>query len=184
MTEISDEIQVEDLTEAQAAAELARLAKEIGRHDKLYYQQDEPEISDADYDALRRRNDAIEARFPALVRDDSPSRNVGAAPATGFAKVTHRVPMLSLSNAFTAEDVADFLGRIRRFLGLEDSEAVDVVAEAKIDGLSMSLLYEDGRLDQAGRDALAEGLTAQLSDEEFNATLDGSIQSIFDASNT
>ncbi len=165
MTENFAKIPVDDLTEAQATAELARLAQEIGRHDRLYYQQDQPEISDADYDALRRRNDAIEARFPALIRDDSPSRNVGAAPATGFAKVTHRVPMLSLSNAFTTEDVADFLGRIRRFLGLVESEAVDVVAEAKIDGLSMSLLYEDGRLVTGatrGDGAVGEDVTANV----------------------
>ncbi len=165
MTETLAKIPVENLTEAQAAAELSRLAEAIRYHDTLYHQQDAPEISDADYDALRRRNDAIEAHFPALVRDDSPSRSVGAAPVTGFAKVTHRVPMLSLSNAFAAEDVADFLGRIRRFLGLEDSEPVDVVAEAKIDGLSMSLLYEDGRLVTGatrGDGAVGEDVTANV----------------------
>ena len=165
MTKTYAEIPVDDLTEAQAEVELARLAEDIRYHDKLYHQQDAPEISDADYDALRRRNDGIEARFPALIRDDSPNKSVGAAPAAGFAKVTHRLPMLSLSNAFTAEDVADFLGRIRRFLGLEESEAVDVVAEAKIDGLSMSLLYEDGRLVTAatrGDGAVGEDVTANV----------------------
>ena len=165
MSDDTAHISVEDLTDAQARAELERLAKEIGRHDLLYHQEDAPEISDADYDALRRRNEAVEARFPQLVRDDSPSKSVGAAPATGFAKVTHRVPMLSLSNAFSDEDVADFLGRIRRFLGLEESEPVDVVAEAKIDGLSMSLLYEDGRLVRGatrGDGAVGEDVTANV----------------------
>ncbi len=139
-------VSVEALTPKQAAAELKRLAKAILHHDRLYYQRDQPEISDADYDALRQRNEAIEARFPELVRADSPSQRVGAEPVAGFAKVAHKVAMLSLSNAFGDDDVADFLARIRRFLGLGKAEAVDVVAEAKIDGLSMSLLYEGGRL--------------------------------------
>ncbi|MEE8271270.1 MAG: NAD-dependent DNA ligase LigA [Alphaproteobacteria bacterium] len=139
-------VAVAALTAAQAAAELDALAGEIRTHDDAYYQRDAPQISDADYDALRLRNEAIEQRFPDLVRVDSPSRRVGAAPAAGFAKVTHRVAMLSLANAFTDEDVADFLARIRRFLSLDESESVGVVAEAKVDGLSMSLLYQDGRL--------------------------------------
>ena len=141
-----EEKPVEALSEAEAEAELARLAESILHHDRLYYQDAQPEISDADYDKLRQRNDAIEARFPALVRADSPSRRVGVEVAAGFAKVTHRVPMLSLSNVFTDEDVAEFLARIRRFLGLSETDVVDIVAEAKIDGLSMSLLYRDGRL--------------------------------------
>ncbi|MGE5271239.1 MAG: NAD-dependent DNA ligase LigA [Thiohalocapsa sp.] len=140
---------VELLTEEEAAAELARLASEIAHHDQLYYAKDAPEISDAAYDELRRRNSAIEARFPELIRDDSPSRRVGAAPAAGFAKVTHRVPMLSLQNAFDDADVRDFFDRIRRFLRRgEDAvgEDVEVVAEPKIDGLSAALRYEEGRL--------------------------------------
>lgn len=137
------------LTPEEAAAELERLAAEIARHDRLYHQQDAPEIADADYDALVRRNAEIEALFPELRRSDSPSGRVGAAPASGFAKVRHAVPMLSLSNAFTAEEAADFVGRVRRFLGLSADEPVAVVAEPKIDGLSMSLRYERGELVRA-----------------------------------
>ena len=135
-----------ELTEEQAEAELERLAKEIAEHDKRYYQDDAPTVSDAEYDALRQRNNAIEARFPELIRADSPSRRVGAQPARGFAKVRHAVPMLSLDNAFSDEDVADFAGRIRRFLGLTPDEPLVFTAEPKIDGLSLSLRYEDGKL--------------------------------------
>ena len=156
---------IEALSADQAAAELERLAAEIRQHDEAYYQRDEPAVTDAEYDALRRRNEAIEARFPELQRADSPSLSVGAKPAAGFAKVTHRVPMLSLSNAFTEQDVADFLSGIRRFLKLGDSEPVDIVAEAKIDGLSMSLLYEKGRLVTGatrGDGAVGEDVTANV----------------------
>ena len=124
-------VAVEALTTEQARADLADLAAEIARHDQLYHQQDKPEISDADYDALVRRNAAIEARFPDLRRADSPSLRVGAAPAAGFGKVRHAVPMLSLGNAFSAEDVGDFVARVRRFLGLEDGAELRFVAEPK-----------------------------------------------------
>jgi len=136
---------VDALTEAQAKAELKRLAAEIGGHDRRYYQEDAPSISDAAYDALRRRNEEIEARFPGLTRGDSPSQRVGAQPAQKFAKVRHAVPMLSLGNAFAEEDVRDFVDRIRRFLGLKEDSIV-FTAEPKIDGLSCSLRYEAGRL--------------------------------------
>ena len=146
---IASNKRVDRLSEAEARAELERLAREIARHDELYYAQDDPEISDADYDALRQRNAAIEARFPSLIRTDSPSARVGAAPAAVFSKVRHAVPMLSLGNAFTEEDVVDFLARVRRFLGLAGEAVVELTAEPKIDGLSISLTYEDGRLVQA-----------------------------------
>src|SRR5947199_5708217 len=115
---------VAELSEAQAKAELNRLAAEIAEHDRRYYQEDAPSVSDADYDALRRRNEEIEARFPALVRADSPSRRVGAAPAQKFAKVRHAVPMLSLGNAFADGEVAEFVERVRRFLRLPQDEQV------------------------------------------------------------
>ena len=143
---------VEALTEDEARAELARLAAEIAHHDRLYYTQDAPEISDAEYDELRRRNAAIEARFPALKRADSPSNRVGAVPAAAFAKVRHSTPMLSLDNAFAEQDVRDFFAGIRNFfrrpedLALVAEDAVEVMAEPKIDGLSASLRYEGGTL--------------------------------------
>ncbi len=132
------------LTEAEAAEELAALAAEIARHDALYHGQDAPEISDAEYDALMQRNRAIEARFPALIRADSPSRRIGAATAEGFAKSRHGEPMLSLNNVFSAEDFAEFCASIRRFLGLAAEDPLRFMAEPKIDGLSINLLYEDG----------------------------------------
>lgn len=131
------------LTEAEAAAELERLAAEIAHHDRLYHEQDSPEITDAAYDALRRRNEAIEARFRHLIRPDSPTNRVGGAPDGGFAKLRHRVPMLSLDNVFDAAEFTEFHDRARRFLGLTDTLAF--VAEPKIDGLSINLTYENGR---------------------------------------
>ena len=136
------------LDEAEAAAELARLAAEIAHHDALYYRQDAPEISDAAYDALRARNEEIEARFPRLVRDDSPSLKIGAAPVEAFGQVVHRVPMLSLGNVFDEQGLRDFLDRIGRFLGLDSLEGLAFTAEPKIDGLSITLRYEDGTLVQ------------------------------------
>jgi len=153
------------LTEPEAKAELARLAAEVARHDALYYQRDAPVISDADYDALRRRHAAIEARFPGLVGPDSPSRKVGAAPTEGFGKVRHRVAMLSLGNAFADGDVVDFLARVRRFLGLAEAEPLVVTCEPKIDGLSLSIRYEGGRLVEAatrGDGAEGENVTANV----------------------
>ena len=156
---------IEKLTKVEAEKELARLAKEIAEHDRLYFQEDAPKLSDADYDALRKRNQAIEARFPALVRPDSPSRRVGAKPAERFAKVTHRVAMLSLDNAFHDEDVVDFVARARRFLGWKDEHELTITAEPKIDGLSASLRYEDGIFVQGatrGDGVEGEDITANL----------------------
>jgi DNA ligase (NAD+) len=155
----------EKLTETEAKTELARLASEIARHSQLYYQQDAPEISDADFDALVKRNQAIEARFPALRRADSPSIQVGAAAASGFAKVRHALPMLSLDNAFEESDVRDFFARVRRFLGLKEDEEIEVAAEPKIDGLSASLHYEGGRFlagATRGDGSVGEDITANL----------------------
>jgi len=134
------------MNEAEAANRLMRLAKEIARHDKLYHDRDEPEISDSDYDALVRENRELEAQFPHLVRADSPSKRLGAAPTSALAKVAHARPMLSLENAFSADEVAEFAGRVRRFLNLPASEPVAMTAEPKIDGLSCSLRYENGEL--------------------------------------
>jgi DNA ligase (NAD+) len=156
---------VETLTKAQAKVELKRLALEIESHDKHYYQEDAPKISDAEYDALRKRFNAIEARFPEFVTSDSPSQKVGAQPSGRFAKVRHAVPMLSLDNAFAEQDVLDFVGRIRRFLKLGDDDKIAFSAEPKIDGLSMSLRYEGGELVTAatrGDGAVGEDVTANI----------------------
>ena len=153
------------LNEEEAAAKLERLAREIAHHDALYYREDQPEISDAEYDALRERNAAIEARFPHLIREDSPSARVGAAPVEVFGKVMHAVPMLSLGNVFDDEGVRDFLERIRRFLGLDTVEGLAFTAEPKIDGLSITLRYEKGRLVQGatrGDGYQGENVTANV----------------------
>ena len=156
---------VEDLTEEEAAAALAYLAAEIARNDALYHGKDAPEISDADYDALKRRNDAIEARFPALIRADSPSRRVGAAPSETFAPVVHARPMLSLDNTFSQEDVEDFVASVYRFLGRLPDNSIAFTAEPKIDGLSMSIRYENGRMVSAatrGDGTTGENVTANI----------------------
>lgn len=143
----------------------ALLSAEIRSHDQLYYQQDAPEISDAEYDELRRALEALEAQYPALITAASPTQKIGAAPSSGFKKVKHAAPMLSLSNIFEDGDFDDFLGRIRRFLGLPEDEPVDLVAEPKIDGLSCSLRYENGVLVQAatrGDGEEGEDITANV----------------------
>jgi len=158
-------VPVAALTKAQAKVEHVRLTLEIERHDRAYYQDDAPKISDAEYDALRQRFNAIEARFPEFVTGASPSQKVGAAPSGKFKKVRHAVPMLSLDNAFAEEDVLDFVGRIRRFLKLSDDDSIDFSAEPKIDGLSMSLRYEGGELVTAatrGDGAEGEDVTANI----------------------
>jgi DNA ligase (NAD+) len=153
----------EVLTEAEAANRLMRLAKEIARHDKLYHDRDAPEITDAEYDALVRENRELEARFPDLARPDSPSKRLGAAPTSGLAKVTHARPMLSIDNAFSDEEVNEFVARVRRFLALPADEPIAITAEPKIDGLSCSLRYEDGELVLAatrGDGTVGEDVTA------------------------
>ena len=158
-------VPVTKLTDAEASAELARLAEEIAAHDRRYFAEDAPTISDADYDALKRRNAAIEARFPQLVRADSPSGRVGAAAVEKFAKVRHGAPMLSLDNAFDDSDVTDFVDRIRRFLSISVEADLVFTAEPKIDGLSASLRYERGVLVRGatrGDGAVGEDVTANL----------------------
>jgi DNA ligase (NAD+) len=160
-----DSPDLDALTEGAAAAELARLAEEMAEHEARYFRDDAPTISDAEYDALKRRNLAIEARFPDLVRPDSPSRRVGAAPSEQFAPVQHGVPMLSLDNAFSDEEVDEFAARIRRFLRIDPAEAIAFTAEPKIDGLSASLRYEKGVLVQGatrGDGRVGEDITANL----------------------
>ncbi len=156
-------IAVEQLTEQQAAEELARLAAEIAEHNRLYHTEDRPVISDADYDALKQRNLAIEERFPELKRPDSPTDQVGGAVLEKFEKVSHSVAMLSLDNAFSEEDVRDFADRVRRFLKLDADAPLAMTAEPKIDGLSLSLRYERGQLVTAatrGDGSVGEDVTA------------------------
>ena len=155
-----------DITEAEAANELMRLAKAIAHHNKLYHAEDAPEISDAEFDALVRRNAELEAQFPHLVRPDSPSKVVGhEISASPLSKVTHEVRMMSLDNAFSDEEVEDFVARVRRFLSLDESEEVAFTAEDKIDGLSCSLRYEKGELVLAatrGDGQVGENVTANV----------------------
>ena len=163
---MSGEAPVSDLSAEAAGREVADLRAEIERLNRAYYQEDAPEVSDAEYDAKFRRLQELESAFPDLDSLDSPTKRVGAAPAAGFAKVTHSVPMLSLANAFSEEDLAEFFARVRRFLGLGAEDPVEVTAEPKIDGLSASLRYENGRFVQGatrGDGAVGEDVTRNLA---------------------
>ena len=159
------EKEAELLTRAEAEAELAFLAERLAEWDIAYHQKDAPVVSDAEYDKLKRRNEAIEEIFPDLIRADSPSRRVGAAVADGFGRIRHSIPMLSLGNIFTEEDVFDFMDKIRRFLGLSETDPIEMVAEPKIDGLSFSAIYENGHFVRGatrGDGAVGEDITANL----------------------
>ncbi|WP_422110941.1 NAD-dependent DNA ligase LigA [Euryhalocaulis caribicus] len=166
-----------DLTPQEAEAELKRLTDEIAAHDRAYYQKDAPTVSDAEYDALRQRNEAIEARFPDLVRPDSPSQKVGAAPASGFAEAKHLQQMYSLGNAFSEDDLFEFAARVRRFLGMEEGAKLDLTAEPKIDGLSANLRYRNGKLELGatrGDGRVGENVTANLKTlDDIPETLSG-----------
>ncbi len=164
------QIPVEDLNEAQAVDELARLAAAIAENDAAYHQNDAPKISDADYDALKKRNDALEKRYPQLIRADSPSIRVGAAPLATFAPITHARPMLSLDNTFSDEDVRDFVGSVYRFLGQLPDNSIAFTAEPKIDGLSMSIRYEHGRLVNAA--TRGDGTTGENVTENIKTIKD------------
>ncbi|NTJ42814.1 NAD-dependent DNA ligase LigA [Agrobacterium larrymoorei] len=160
-----DQTPVEKLSELEASSQLAYLAAELARHDALYHGRDQPEISDAEYDALKRRNDAIEAVFPDLVRADGPSKKVGFTPLPTFAPIVHARPMLSLDNTFSDEDVSDFVASVYRFLGRLPDDSIAFTAEPKIDGLSMSIRYERGRLKTAatrGDGTTGENVTANI----------------------
>ena len=174
---MNDGTPVGALTEDEAKAELARLAEILGRANTAYHQDDAPEIPDAEYDALKIRNSEIEARFPGLKREDSPSDQVGAAPAEGFAKVTHSIRMMSLSNAFADEDITDFDTSVRKYLGLAPDAPLTYTAEPKIDGLSLSLRYENGKLVQAatrGDGETGENVTANARTiDDIPTTLTG-----------
>ncbi|WP_152045926.1 NAD-dependent DNA ligase LigA [Aureimonas psammosilenae] len=181
---MANETSVDTLTRKEAASELERLAEVMADYDRQYYEEDAPAVSDEEYDALRKRNLAIEARFPDLVRGDSPSLKVGSAPSAKFAKIRHALPMLSLDNAFSDEDVADFAKRVRRFLKLADDAPLAITAEPKIDGLSLSLRYEKGRLVSAatrGDGAVGEDVTANaLTLPDIPDELHGEAPEIFE----
>ena len=177
--------EIESLSEAEAANELMRLAKQIAYHGKRYHAEDAPEISDADYDALVRRNNEIENAFPQLIRADSPNNQVGAAvEGSPLAKVTHAVRMMSLDNAFAGEDVEEFAARVRRFLNLDADTAIAMTAEDKIDGLSCSLRYEKGQLVQAatrGDGSVGEDVTANVCHiADIPQALAGEVPEIFE----
>ena len=175
---------VAGLSQEDAAAELAWLAAEMARHDRLYYREDTPELSDADYDALRRRNSELEQHFPELIRADSPSLRVGSTPAEAFKKVPHALPMLSLDNAMTEDEVREFVARVRRFLNLPADEPLVFVAEPKIDGLSCSLRYEDGLLVRGatrGDGTVVEDVTANVRTiRDIPQRLDGTKQPVLE----
>jgi DNA ligase (NAD+) len=176
---------LQNLSEADAANELMRLAKTIAHHNKLYHTEDAPEISDAEYDALVRRNHELEAAFPHLARADSPNRSVGAAPgASGLKKIIHAKRMMSLDNAFDADDVADFVARVRRFLNLPEDREIALTVEDKIDGLSLSLRYENGVLKQAatrGDGNVGEDVTANVAYiGDIPQELTGQVPAIFE----
>ena len=162
------------LTKEQAKEELEKLAREIAYHDNLYHANDEPEISDSAYDALRKRNNELEAQFPDLVRSDSPSAKVGAKPNEAFGKVEHKVPMLSLANSFSRDDLEDFLQRVRNFLRLGDGEDIEVFAEPKIDGLSFSARFENGVFVQAA--TRGDGVTGEDITENIKHLVDFPLQ--------
>lgn len=173
----SSTISVDELNDAEAVIELERLASTLNAASQAYYADDAPTIDDAEYDALWQRNLAIEARFSDLKRDDSPSNRVGSAPQEKFEKITHAVPMLSLDNAFTDEDVADFVARIKRFLKIPAEQKTFFTAEPKIDGLSLSLRYEKGKLVSAatrGDGGVGENVTLNaLTIKDIPETLAG-----------
>ena len=175
---------VEDLSEAEAKAELARLSDAIAEADRLYHQEDAPDLTDAEYDQLRLRNQAIEDRFPDLKREDSPSERVAPGPAEGFAKVRHSRPMLSLANAFDDEDVREFERRVRRFLNLGEDDTVALMAEPKIDGLSAALRYENGKLVQGatrGDGTEGENITRNLETvDDIPTTLPKGVPSVLE----
>jgi DNA ligase (NAD+) len=175
----------EAVTEAEAANELMRLAKEIARHNRLYHAEDTPEVSDAEYDALVRRNTELEAAFPHLVRADSPSRQVGhEVSASPLGKVRHEVRMMSLDNAFADEEVTEFVARVRRYLNLPEGETIEFTAEDKIDGLSCSLRYENGALVMAatrGDGLVGENVTANVAHiPDIPQQLDGAVPAVFE----
>ena len=173
------------VSEAEAANELMRLAKAIARHNRLYHAEDSPEVTDAEYDALVRRNSELEAQFPHLVRPDSPSNAVGHdIAASPLSKVSHEVRMMSLDNAFADDEVEDFVARVRRFLSLADDEPVAMTAEDKIDGLSCSLRYENGALVMAatrGDGQVGENVTANVAHiADIPQQLDGKVPAVFE----
>ena len=175
--EVTSKMKVDALSSDDAQAELKRLAKSIGEANKSYHTKDAPDISDAQYDVLKRRNAEIEHRFPDLKSTDSPTEQVGAAPAEGFTKITHTVAMLSLSNAFEDGDVTEFDGRIRKYLGVPDQAALSYTAEPKIDGLSLSIRYEAGKLVHAvtrGDGTVGENVTSNtLTISDIPHQIDG-----------